>query len=351
MKNNKIVRLLTSATLLVIIMLTSACNDSFIFDKEGDCTTKVKFVFKRNRQALPSKTGEGPDAFSTSVSSVHLFVFDEETKEMVMEKYESADNMIDGCIMPIDLPEGKYTFVAWCGLDQNDENNAFELQHTYTRAGEENCHIKMENDNEPVHHQKFDALYHGKTTNITISNADESRIIEVPVVKNTNDIAIWIQNPDASFATDEFSVSYEDANGVIHFHDNTLLSEDKKLKYQPHTTSILTTETEYNGDKVESGALISHVSVSRLMASHKNDARIVVRNKEGQEVFSVPFIKYVLQMQTFTDGKEKDDQWYLDCEDTYHCSFYLAGSGDGTWIATTIIINNWVVVPEQNQEF
>ena len=349
--NNKIVRLLTSAILLVTLTLVSACDDSFIFDNEGDCSTKVKFVFTKNRQALRSKTGEGPDAFATSVSGVHLFVFNEDTQELAFEKFESADNLIDGCMMPVDLPEGNYSFVAWCGLDSNDENNAFELQHSYTRADGDNCHIKMASESEPVHSQKYEALYHGRISNVAVSNSDISRVIELPVVKNTNDIAIWLQNPDASFDSKEYTVTYEDANGVIHFSDNSIISEDKTLRYRPHTSSLLATETEYNGDLVESGALISHISVSRLMASHEDDAKIVVRNPEGEVVFSVPFIKYVLRMQDFTDGAAKDNQWYLDCEDTYHCSFYLAGAADGTWSATRIIINNWVVVPKQNNEF
>lgn len=351
MKRNKIVRFLTSAVLLLFLTLATACDNSFIFDSEGDCSTKVKFVFTKNRQALQSKYGVGPDAFSHTVESVHLFVFDDESGDLVLEKYESVDNLIDGCMMPVDLENGQYTFVAWCGLDSNDENNAFELQHNYTRADGDGCRVKMTSDLEPVHDRKYDALYHGRVSKVTVNNADTDRIIELPVVKNTNDIAIWIQNPDASFSTEKFEVNYEDANGVIHFTDNSIVSEDERLRYRPHTTSVLTTETEYNGDKVQSGALISHISVSRLMAHHSDDARIVVRDGEGREVFSVPFIKYVLQMQEFTDGEAKDDQWYLDCEDTFHCSFYLAGAADGTWVATRIIINNWVVVPKQDHEF
>lgn len=335
--------------MLLLLMLMSACGDSFIFESERDCNPRVKFVFTKNRQALQSLTGEGPDAFQNSVSSVHLFVFNEETRELVYEKYATAQDLEGGNLMPIEVPEGEYTFVAWCGLDPNDENNAFALQHNYSRGDGDNCHLKMLSDSEPFHAEKYEALYHGRVSNVKLG-ANSTDVIEIPLVKNTNDIAVWVQNPDATFDTDEFSVSYEDSNGVMHFEDNSMISEDR-LRYNPHTTSVLTTETEYNGDRVESGALISHLSVARLMASHRNDARIVVRDRLGNEVFSLPFIKYVLQMQTFTNGKEKDDQWYLDCEDTFHCSFYLAGAGDGSWTATRIIINNWVVVPEQSEEF
>lgn len=93
---------------------------------------------------------------------------------------------------------------------------------------------------------------------------------------------------------------------------------------------------------METGALVAHLSTSRLLASHKDDARLEVRSKEGDVVFSIPFIKYLLNMQMLSS----DDQYYLDCEDTYNCSFYLSGE-NGAWLPSTIIINNWVVVPQQ----
>ena len=135
---------------------------------------------------------------------------------------------------------------------------------------------------------------------------------------------------------------YTDANGTMRFEDNAMAS-DTPLEYYPYETALLTTDTEYNGDKMETGALVAHISTSRLMEAHKDDAKIEVRTKDGQTVFSIPFIKYVLQLQTFT----QNGQYYLDCEDTYNCSFYLTGEG-GTWMPVQIIINNWVRVPDQN---
>ena len=104
----------------------------------------------------------------------------------------------------------------------------------------------------------------------------------------------------------------------------------------------MTSSTEYNGSLVEAGALVAHISTARLMAAHQKDARLEVRNREGNTVFSIPFIQYLLEMQTFTS----DGQYYLDCEDTYQCSFYLTGE-NGLWMPARIIINNWVRVPDQ----
>lgn len=351
MIRNKIVKKILSASLLALLPLMAACNDSFIFDPEGDCSVKVQFLFTKNRQALQSKDGIGPDAFVGTVETVHLFVLDSESGELVFEKTEDASNLVDGFIMPTGLGTGTYTFIAWCGLNSNDENNAFKLNHKYaSRAEGDHCRIKTEADGNPVRHEKFEDLYHGVTRNVTITGDNIDRPVKVELTKNTNSISVWIQHPEATFEDGDYTVSYEDANGTMHFDDNSLISEDETLTYSPHTTSILTSTSEYNGDQVEAGALIAHLSVARLMASHKETARLVVRDKEGSEVFAIPFLKYLLEMQTFTSTRsaEKTEQWYLDCEDTYNCSFYIIGD-QGEWTANRIIINNWVKVPDQDE--
>ena len=344
--------IMIGVALFSTLFATSSCSDSFLFDDEGDCRMKVKFEFKRNREALQSKNGIGPDAFTNTVTSVHLFVLDANTGDLIFEKTEDAENLIDGCIMPVDLEPGEYNFIAWCGLDSNDENNAFELQHNYvSRGAEDKLVLKLGADNEPVHEAKYDAVYHGITKNFKVTYDNIGETVTVPVVKDTNDINVWIQHPYASFQEGDYTVSYEDANGEISFTDNSLMSEERKLVYKPYDTQLLQSNTEYNGEMMESGAMIAHLSVSRLMAGHSEDARIVIRNKNGVEVFAIPFIKFVLALQTFTKpGTNMDDQWYLDCEDTYNCSFYFTGY-DQTWTAFRIIVNNWVVVPGQDWEF
>ena len=352
MKNKIVKSLLIIAVMLGVLPFVSSCTDGFIYENEGDCRTKVKFEFTKHRQALQTKDGVGPDAFASTVTSVHLFVLDAESGDLVFEKTENADNLIDGCMMPVDLDPGEYTFIAWCGLDSNDENKSFELQHNYkSRGGDDKLAIKMASESEPIHKAKYESVYHGISRNVKLDNNNVGSVVTVPVIKDTNDINVWIQHPYASLDKGEYYVVYEDANGEINFTDNSIMSEEKRLEYKAYDTQILQTNTQYNGEEMESGAMISHLSVSRLMANHAEDARIVIRNKNGTEVFAMPFIKYVLALQTFTQpGTDKDHQWYLDCEDTYDVSIFFTGY-DQTWGDFRIIVNNWVYVPEQGWEF
>lgn len=356
LKMKLISNILKSVLLFLFLLGMASCENGPVFEKEGDCTPKVQFVFKKHRQALHSQPDRVADAFYSTVGSVHLFVYDLETGNLVFEKIENTDNLLsaadlklgtsaDRCFLPIDVNPGRYRLVAWCGLDESDHNNAFYLNDG-SRAGYARCDVKLADEATAVHAEKYQALYHGTVRDVVIDfKADQAQIIPVELTKNTNDIAVWVQHNTKTFDKDEYEVVYTDANGTMHFDDNSLLG-DNRLEFRPHTKSVLTSQTEYNNNLVEAGALVAHLSTSRLLSSHSDDARLEVRNREGKAVFSIPFIKYVTEMQTLTD----DHQYYLDCEDTYNCSFYLTGE-NGTWSPAMIIINNWVKVPDQKEEF
>lgn len=347
--------ILTVVAILSLLFVTQSCDDSFIFDGEGDCTPYVQFVFKKHRHALTQIPGRETDAFYSAVESVHLFIYDAASGELVYDKTEKTDNLkseidlktgnnADRCFMPVDLAPGKYRMIAWCGFAEDDSNNAFRLSSTTVRGGYSHCEVKLSDAGRPVNKEKYDAVYHGtKIAEITFDSSSR-QIIPIELTKNTNDIAVWVQHASKTFSEGEYEVVYTDANGMMHFEDNSMVSP-ARLEYRPHTTSLLSSNTEYNGQEMETGALVAHLSTSRLMEAHKNDARLEVRTKDGQTVFSIPFIKYVLNLQTATN----DHQYYLDCEDTYNCSFYLTGD-NGTWMPARIIINNWVVVPDQNSD-
>ena len=347
--------ILTGLTLLSILPAVTSCDDSFIFDGEGDCTPCVQFVFRKHRHAPEQIPGRETDVFYSVVESVHLFVYDANTGELVIDQADRTENLKSAidinegdnpsrCYMPVDLAPGRYRIVAWCGLEDDDTNNAFRLAASSTRGDYSRCEVKLAGDNSPVHHAKYDDLYHGATVVDVTIDSDSRQIIPIELTKNNNDIAIWVQHATKTFNEGDYEVVYTDANGTMHFDDNSMTSTSR-LEYRPHSTSILTSNTEYNGAEMETGALVAHISTSRLMKANQNDARLEVRARDGRTVFSIPFIKYVLKLQELT----KDDQYYLDCEDTYNCSFYLTGES-GTWMPAQIIINNWVVVPEQNDD-
>lgn len=364
--NRKISTLMRLLLVPVLAMAMAACDDNPVFEKEGDCTPKVQFVFKKHRQALHQIPGRETDVFYSTVGTVHLFVFDAETGEPVTEIFEHTDNLksaselklgsgTDRCYMNVDLDPGRYRLVAWCGLGADDSSNAFRLEDA-TRGGYSHCGVKTHSPGRPVSDARYDDLYHGTVREVVISpdGSGDAQIIPVELTKNTNEINVWVQHTTQTFENGDYEVVYTDANGTMHFDDNSMVKNDR-LEYRAHTSSLLTSDAEYNGSQVKTGALVAHLSTARLMETHSADARLEVRDRQGNTVFSVPFIKYVLQMQTFVNSgsskaDERDYQYYLDCEDTYNCTFYLTGDKeqDGLWTPARIIINNWVLVPNQH---
>ena len=343
-------------TLSCILIGVSSCDNDLVYEYEGDCAPKVQFIFKKHRQALNEIGGRETDAFYSTIESVHLFVFRSETGELVSDIYQTTENLLsaadikvgqstDKCYLPVDLAPGKYRFVAWCGLNEIDNNNAFYLNPGNSRTTYTDCKVKLSDaTGMPVSDARYEAVYFGSLNEFEVLAGEDAPVIPIELTKDSNEISVWVQHATQTFADGDYYVVYTDANGAMSFDDNSI-TNPSRLEYHAYSTSLLNSNTEYNGSEMETGALVAHISTSRLMQANENDARLEVRARDGQTVFSIPFIKYVLNLQTFT----RNAQYYLDCEDTYNCSFYLTGES-GTWTPSRIIINNWVVVPDQNSD-
>ena len=333
-----------------VLLAATACES--IFEGAQDCTTKIKFEFRKNRQALQAVNGKSTDAFEASVSTVHLFIYNAENGKLVFQQFANTDDLSTETdlgigsgstksYIAVDLPAGTYSIIAWCGLDENDENNAFALAQTSRAATTyDHCAVKLAEPATPLHDEKYQALYHGAATQIELHSNGET--VPIQLTKNTNDIAVMVQHLTTTLVTDDYEVVYTDANGTMDFADNSV-DNSQVLEYFPHTKYVITTDqTEFNGSTAETGAVIAHISTARLLENNAETARLEVRNRKGETIFSIPLIQYLLRMQTFTN----DGQYYLDCEDTYNCSFYLTGDYE-RWQPAQIIINNWVIVPDQ----
>ena len=205
--------ILMAALLSMILFGATSCDNSLIYEDEGDCTPKVnvQFVFKKHRQALQSIEGRATDAFYSTVGSVHLFIYNVETGELVFEGIENTDHLksasdlkigngSDKCYMSLSIEPGKYRMVAWCGLDENDQNNAFYLHEGNTRAGYAECSVKRSGQTgQPIHTEKYEGLYHGIVREVEIDYHPIAQIIPMELTKDNNDIAVWVQHTSKTF--------------------------------------------------------------------------------------------------------------------------------------------------------
>ncbi|MDE7389218.1 MAG: FimB/Mfa2 family fimbrial subunit, partial [Muribaculaceae bacterium] len=126
----------------LLLCLTAAATaltgcDSLIYDYEGDCDYRVRFVFDRNLNYA--------DAFAHEVNAVTLYIVDDATGRIVWEKSESGPELKTGNYrmrIDRDLPDGTYTLLAWCG-EGKDEHFlvADHTHHTHLR-----CRMEREYD-------------------------------------------------------------------------------------------------------------------------------------------------------------------------------------------------------------
>lgn len=334
------------------VALTVSCEG--IADPEDDCTSYVQFVYKQNPARLRSLTGEGPDAFPESVGYVHLYLYDAATGAYLFDSEASGPALATGSFrmaLPADLPEGDYRLVAWCmGAPANE---VFEPLSAATAApARESLGYRVRrNGIEAWHSAGYNpenALFYGELT----AHIEGKDLLTVELMKDTNDISVWVQYPAEEYDPGNFEVLYREDNGSVDAYNAPMAGDE--LEYLPYRVRSLDVDADYNGETLPAGALIAHLSTARIMASHaagEPQGRLEIRDKStGEVLFGVPLVAYLLEMRNDMFARF-GDQEYLDCEDTYNCSFFLMADGSGRWLAQRIIINSWVKVPDQQAGF
>ncbi|MBQ4126654.1 MAG: FimB/Mfa2 family fimbrial subunit [Alistipes sp.] len=334
------------ATLFAGLVLTSC--DSQIFDYEGDCsaTHHLKFKYDMNMKFA--------DAFYNEVTEVRLFVYDAATGKLLRTYTEKGEALRDPefAIDLFALPAGTYEMVAWCG--DGLANEKFELNHSAddsTPVEGLTCTMLRENTDEhpACVVDDLNRLYHGRQT-FTLTDEPGSYTHVMPLVKNTNVVRIILQHLDAGDVDpSEFDITITDDNGKMAY-DNSMLS-DQMITYHPWSVQAVAAgvdsdvDSEYISTQLDTrtttqvDACLAELTVCRLMAD-KNPILTVKNAKTGELVLSIPVKDYALMVKG-NYNRAMSDQEYLDRQDEYNMTFFLS---HGRWVASTVIINSWHVV-------
>lgn len=338
-------------SLLTATVFTS-CDS--VFDDEGDCAPYyyVQYVYDMNM--------EWHNTFGSNVNSVVLYVFNSETGNLagVYKENNTAVLSTPGYRMPLDLEPGTYEFIAWGGLENNQEN-LFTLQEAVSRREDLSCRMNRQYDGQRAFQDKqLHPLFHGMAT-ASLPNEEGEHIVTVHLTKNTNNINLSMQHISGKpLTSDMFSVTMSDDNGW-YAYDNSL-KEDEDIEYRPW--HIRSGSLDIAGSRADNDAeqgdnlnfFMAEISTGRLMKNR--DPRInIIDNATGNIVYSIPIVKWAItfRSQQYADVNNNihyitDDQEYLDRRSDYEVMLYL-DNGDEGWLAAEIYINSWRVVLHEGE--
>ena len=337
-----IFRLLPAA--LAVGLTMTGC--AVVYDDLSGCPAQLNVKFQFNY------TLDRGEAFAEQVHSVNVWAFDQ-AGDFVWAGSASGDILkAPDFMLETPLGEGRYDFVAWCGLDDNDD---FSLA-TYTPASMQELEIKLktlEKDGLNVSSSHFKSLFHGMKSGVehTVKpNAPSITTVTIPLMKDTNDIAVMLVNEDGTTLNEsDFTVSFTYADSWLAW-DNAVKETSPAVTYTPW--SVLygeTTKGRAEGDESADGptrsSLLYEMSVSRLLVG--GDAYLdIVRNTDGERIIHIPLIDYFI----YAKGNRFDqysDQEYLDRRSDYSALFFIDNEL-GWYTAAGVYICGWAVVPPQS---
>lgn len=336
----------------VFALSFTAC-DNPVFEDEGVCvvTYNLRFVYDMNLKWA--------DAFPSEVHSVHLYAFD--SNGLFVKDFTANGKPVDieGYTMQLNLDPGRYTLVAWCGMENEGETvKSFTVPVPVagqTRIEELTCALNTQQTNRAGSYSKerLRFLYHGmldvNLPKVNNGNFDYTMYL----TKDTNHIRIILQQLSGEdLNPEEIDFTIEDTNTLMGY-DNSMLSREV-VTYRPWATlsgeAGMEPEDSESGDLIYAKSVIADFSTSRLMAGHKDDMKLTITGAEGNQIARVPLLQYALMSREYYEeayGHRMDDQEFLDREDEYVFTFFLDASHRWVEIHINILSYRNIIYNEQ----
>lgn len=333
----------------VSALMLSSCD--VINEYEGDCTSRyrVRFVYDMNLKWA--------DAFASEVKSVNLYLFDSDG--LFVRQFDAAGQSLAQPGFCIEFDEtmvapGDYTFLAWCGLvNDGVMMQSFTVPQPVagkTTIEELTCSLNTYSTKaeQLYSDSQLKFLYHGMIkANLPSEHDGLTYDYIIPLTKDTNHIRIVLQELSGdNMNANNYDLEIEAANGFLAY-DNSLFPDNPVISYLPWAKNLSQMAlTGEDGSIIYNYGLSADVSTSRMMADHRNDFLLTIRDAVSRDkiITRVPVIQYALLVKDYYNqayGHNMTDQEFLDREDEYTITFFLYKN---KWIDAYIEINSWRVV-------
>lgn len=318
------------AVLLLTIVPTLMSCDRLHEDLEP-CKTgvRLRFVYDYNM--------EFADAFASQVDCLSLLVYDKDGNYLRTVTASEVQTHDENWRMDIDLPAGQYSLLAYGGMEC--EKSSFDFVPQPESVSEQSLEVVMKSEyltrsnDKPLHH-----LFYGRLDLLIPPAGNGTTYTEATVYmkKDTNDIRILLANDRGqSTDADDFEFTITDNNTRLNWL-NIPVDTDNST-YYPWIKGNSTVGV--NDDNIPVQVAFAELSTSRLMAD-SHAMLYINRVSDGKEVVRIPLVNILLLLRSERFSNMKPQE-FLDRQSRWNLTFFLTGEGE--WLKSEILINDWVV--------
>lgn len=288
---------------------------------------EIRFVYDYNM--------EFANAFPSQVDCLTVLFYDENGKYLETRTNSTPDLADENWRMVEDLAPGKYTIIAYGGMECPQSSFSFTANPSTVSMTDLEVELSAAARKQPLDTYLHD-LFYGKAE-VTVEATDtDYREVTVYMMKDTNDLRIMLQQVDGTPVDEaDFDFKVVDDNTLMAWNNDVIPTQD--FTYHPWAKGNASPGELPDGD--EASVAYAEFSMGRLVTS--NSPRLVVTRKaDGYKVIDIPLINYLLLLKS--DRYEKmGSQEFLDRESRWKMLFFLQRGG--TWLNTVIEINDWIV--------
>ncbi|MDE6451781.1 MAG: FimB/Mfa2 family fimbrial subunit [Odoribacter sp.] len=282
------------------------------------------------------------NAFPKNVDCLTLYVYDEEGHYVATHVVtESALLQDEGWRMQLELPQGRYRFVAYGGLAC--EKSSFSLdQEPAEGTTREELRVLLDEDcltTEESSRRNLHGFYWGE---LELETADLFKQGTVEMMKNTNNLRVVMRDlSNGSLDDEDYTFEVTDDNTYFAADNGLLPSPYGDVVYAPWAKGKIHYGITAGGEV--SGAY-AEFSLSRLMRPDVSlgrksaEARLTVTSKkDGHAVIDVPLVD-MLMLSRSEAWAEMEEQEFLDRQSEWELLFLI---DNGRWVQVWIKVQDW----------
>lgn len=330
-----VVRLLTMAVCAALLLPACIKEDLSGCLPENDFFIKFSYTFHTHE-------GEA-DRFSTDLKQLDLFVFDSDSRFVKHIEAKGDPFPSDFRINP-ELPEGKYTVVAWGNLtEQLNVTPEFIAGQTTL----EQARIALRRQKSDSVNYVLTPYFHASKEINVVYGTQTTEVLSL--IKNTNQVNVkvaWYEkdgSPCLSDCARGAQISILSSHGGTYKFDNTLAASSDSLLYHPYQTLL---------PEEPANRMNTSFSLMRLEEGHPFPIVVERRLEDGtlKELFRGDLLTdFILRHPSVRSQTE------LDRQDLYEIELQLVNdmddpnppSDDKTHMLAAITVEGWRVVLQE----